>query len=395
MTEQTQTAANAGGGQKDGLLSALPTERLMQEVQGLLRAIAERSMSLATEKVGAATERLTEYADGSASPAGSGAAKGLRALGQGKSPLASLLSAGMGGLTGTIAKAVGGGGGGGGAGDGGEDLKVTNIVEQIDVAAPIDVAYNVWTQFEDFPTFMKKVENVKQESDEKLTWKAQIFWSHRNWTATIIEQVPDSRIVWKSEGQKGYIDGTVTFHELEPELTRILFVLEYHPQGLFEKTGNIWRAQGRRARLEIKHYRRHVMTQVILNPDEVKGWRGEIRDGEVVRADGEAEEQEPAAQEGGEAEAEYEGEPSDEYDKDEFEDGEHDAGEPSDEYDEGEYEAAEDEEGEPPEKYDREAAADYDEEEGAAPDDEERDSGRGDEQAEAPRRRRTVAAGRR
>jgi hypothetical protein len=33
-------------------------------------------------------------------------------------------------------------------------------------------------------------------------------------------------------------------------------VLEYHPQGLFERTGNIW---------------------------SVEGWRGEIRDGEVVR----------------------------------------------------------------------------------------------------------------
>src|SRR5213593_1566435 len=108
---------------------------------------------------------------------------------------------------------------------------------------------------------MKKVEKVEQEADEKLNLRAQIVWSHRNWDSTIIEQVPDRRIVWRSKGAKGYVDGAVTFHPLAPELTKIIMVLEYHPRGLFEQTGNLWRAQGRRARLEFKHFARHVMTQ--------------------------------------------------------------------------------------------------------------------------------------
>jgi len=76
----------------------------------------------------------------------------------------------------------------------------------------------------------------------------------------------------------------VTFHELGPNLTRILLVLEYHPQGMFERTGNLWRAQGRRTRLELKHFRRHMMTQGVLHPDEIEGWRGTIHDGEVVES---------------------------------------------------------------------------------------------------------------
>jgi hypothetical protein len=103
------------------------------------------------------------------------------------------------------------------------------------------------------------------------------------WEATIIQQIPDYNIVWRSKGQKGHVDGSVTFHEVSPNMTRILLVMEYHPQGMFEHTGNLWRAQGRRARLELKHFRRHVMTQTILNPDQVEGWRGEIRDGQVVK----------------------------------------------------------------------------------------------------------------
>src|SRR5205823_2800549 len=107
------------------------------------------------------------------------------------------------------------------------------------------------------------------------------LWSHRTWESTILEQVPDDKIVWRSQGDKGYADGAVTFHELAPSLTRILVTLEYHPKGLFEHIGNLWRAQGRRVRLELKNFQRHVMTEVLLHSDEVEGWRGVISDGEV------------------------------------------------------------------------------------------------------------------
>lgn len=76
-------------------------------------------------------------------------------------------------------------------------------------------------------------------------------------------------------------------------------VLEYYPQGFFEKTANLWRAQGRRVRLELKHFRRHVMTQVALHPEEVQGWRGEIHDSEVTSEpprDGESAEQPSSAE---------------------------------------------------------------------------------------------------
>ena len=197
------------------------------------------------------------------------------------------------GLKDKIKNAFGGGGGSGGA----VKLKMTNIVEGLDVGLPLRTTYDTWTQFADFPSFMKKVESVNQESDEKTNWKAKVFWSRRTWQATIIEQVPDSHIVWRSTGPKGHVDGAVGFTELGPNLTRVLLVLEYWPKGLFERTGNLWRAQGRRARLEFKHFRRHAMTNVLLRQEEVVGWRGEIRDSEVVKTHEEALEEEQRAQE--------------------------------------------------------------------------------------------------
>jgi uncharacterized membrane protein len=255
------------------------TGRLKNEVGNLAGALRDRAIESVKQKAGDAAGRLTDYAEQGGGPGLMAAATGTKKLAEGKSPARAMSGAGLAGLKGKIGQMFGKGKGGKGKG---QKIKVTNIVETIDVGVPVDVAYNQWTQFREFPSFMKKVENAEQESDEKLHWRAQIFWSHRNWKSTILRQTPDSEIVWRSEGDKGYVDGAVTFHALAPNLTRIVVVLEYFPKGLFEHTGNLWRAQGRRARLELKHFRRHVMTQTILHPDEVEGWRGVIEDGKVT-----------------------------------------------------------------------------------------------------------------
>ena len=350
-TGQATRAAQAGAGQAgrtgqglgDGLgslVAGLPTDRLREEAQNLLSAFGERAVATLVDKVEGATGRLTEFAEHGGDGAGLKAALSEgRALLEGKSPLKALVSAGLGGAGGGLGqikdKAVQAltGGKGGRRDEKNKKIKVTNIIEDIDVGVPVSVAYNQWTQFEDFPTFMKKVEDVSRDSDSEteLDWKAQVFWSHRRWHSTVVEQVPDERIVWTSKGEKGHVDGAVTFHEVTPDLTRILLVLQYHPQGFFERTGNIWRAQGRRARLELKHFRRHVMTQTVLDPEAVEGWRGEVHDGEVVRSDEEVREEEERrgeAPEGGEpgGRPDEEGFPEDEHpDEEGFDDEEYGA----------------------------------------------------------------------
>jgi len=267
------------------------TNGLSEALQKLVAAVGAHAAAKMLGKVDGITGRLSDYTE----KGGSGLLSAVTG-GDGGSGLKNLatnavtsfaknkVKQGLGKATGGLIGGDGGGNGGGGGGGEGQKLKVTNIVETIDVGVPIRLAYDQWTQFEDFPSFMKKVESVEQESEEQLNWRAQILWSHRNWESTILEQVPEKRIVWRSKGAKGYVDGAVTFHELAPELTRIALILEYHPAGFFEYTGNLWRAQGRRARLEFKHFARHLMTQAALHPDEIQGWRGEIRDGEVVKS---------------------------------------------------------------------------------------------------------------
>jgi hypothetical protein len=315
--------------------------------------LGHKALGTVNDKLSGVTDKLTDIGGGG--PIGKAVGKAGEAKAKGDSPVAG----GLKGAVSGIKDKVTGGGSGGGGGGGGKATKSTNIIESIDVGVPLSVAYNQWTEFGEFPSFMKKVENVEAQEDTKLTFKAQIFLSHRTWEATILEQVPDERIVWRSKGEKGHVDGSVTFHELAPNLTRILVVLEYYPQGLFEKTGNLWRAQGRRARAELRHFRRHVMTRTILEPDEVEGWRGVIEDGEVVETHEEHVEQEEAEQsqeEGDDAEADDSGEgDEDEYESEDEDalDGEDEDEEPEDEEeesvgDEDEYEEPEDEEDEEP-----------------------------------------------
>ncbi|MCU1666870.1 MAG: cyclase/dehydrase [Pseudonocardia sp.] len=292
---------------KPGLADALPTGALKDAGQRLLGLLVQRAAEAATDRVSDLSQRLTGVAENGG--------QGLRTALTGKErdedededardgdgdSRPGLLKRGFTALKDKMKNAFGGGGGAGGK----KKLKVTVISERQDIGLPLRTTYDLWTQFADFPTFMKKVESVEQASDEKTNWKAQIFLSHRTWEATIVEQVPDSHIVWRSKGPKGHVDGGVSFTGLGPNLTHVALILEYYPQGLFERTGNLWRAQGRRARLEFQHFRRHAMAHVLIHQEDVQGWRGEIHDSEVVKTHEEALEEEQRAQELEEAGAE-------------------------------------------------------------------------------------------
>jgi hypothetical protein len=236
-------------------------------------------------------------------------------------------------------------------------------MESIDVGVPLRTAYDQWTQYKDFSSFAKGVKSASRADDTHSNWQAKIFWSSRSWKAQTTEQIPDYRIQWTSEGAKGTTKGVVSFHRLEENLTRVLLVIEYYPTGLFEKTGNIWRAQGRRVRLDLKHFARFIT----LKGEAEDSWRGEIRDGEVVKShedavaeeEQEQEAEEPQEGEEEEEEEEEEGEPE-EYEAEDEEPPEDDEAEEGEEP-EGEYEEGE----EPEEEYeeDEEPEGEYEEEE--------------------------------
>lgn len=324
--------------EKEKEKSGAPTglDDLREEFGHFLSGMTQGWVDKASSKVSDLTERLSDAADGN----GEGGLLGIgsRVL-QGESPI----KAAVGQKTkDTKDKVMGkvkdafGGGGGGGAGKGG-NVKAVNIVESLDVGVSLRTAYDQWTQFEDFSSFTKGVRGVSQEDDTTTTWNLKVGPSSRSWKATIQEQIPDERIVWTSEGAKGSTTGCVSFHELGPSLTRILVVVEYSPAGFFEKTGNLWRAQGRRLRLDLKHFGRHITLHA---DEELEGWRGEVRDGEVVRSHEEGLEDDENDEDYDEDEQAYDEEDGEDWDEESEED---EADEDQDEEDEDEDEDVEEE----------------------------------------------------
>lgn len=289
------------------------TERLLHSAEGYLGAKSEQLLGSLSGKVTDTTKKLADVAAGEATP-GSLLGRASKGVAEGESPGKAVLTGAMGEAADKVKSFFGGG-------KGPKGRKSINIVEDIDVGVPVRVAYDRWTQLGDFSKWAKGVQSVSQDGPTKSSWNAKVFLSKRNWNAKITEQVPDERISWTSDGPKGTVDGVISFHELAPKLTRVMMVLEYHPAGLFEKTGNLWRAQGRRARLDLKLYRRFAM----MSDEEVEGWRGEIRDGEVVREHDEAVEDEQREQddadEGAEEYADDEGYDDEAYDEGGDEDG--------------------------------------------------------------------------
>jgi uncharacterized protein YndB with AHSA1/START domain len=111
------------------------------------------------------------------------------------------------------------------------------ITHSIEVNAPLQTVYNQWTRFEEFPQFMEGVDEVRRDGPNRLFWKAKIGGKEKEWEAEITEQVPNTRIAWRSvEGAPNL--GTVTFEKLDVSQTRVTLTMEYEPEGLIEQAGN-------------------------------------------------------------------------------------------------------------------------------------------------------------
>ena len=147
------------------------------------------------------------------------------------------------------------------------------IEKSIEVERPVRTVYNQWTQFEEFPRFMKGVKKVSQLDDQRLHWEAEIAGKDKEWYARITDQVPDHLIAWQSEGGE-YNSGTVTFAPINSNRTRINLQLTYDPEGFVEKTGDALGVVSSRVENDLERFKDFIENR----GQETGGWRGTIRE---------------------------------------------------------------------------------------------------------------------
>ena len=151
------------------------------------------------------------------------------------------------------------------------------VQQSVDVAVPVETAYNQWTQFEDWPEFMHRVTRVTQDDDCTVKFATKIWGKTKEFEAEIETQRPDQRIKWKV-AQGLTHTGVVTFHELAPRLTRIELNFDVAPGSLIEKAARGMRHVKRAARADLHRFKAFIE----MNELETGAWRGTIEDGELV-----------------------------------------------------------------------------------------------------------------
>jgi uncharacterized membrane protein len=174
---------------------------------------------------------------------------------------------GVGSVLGGASKLLPGIGGGGSKG-GKKKTRRLPIQRWTDVAVPVDVAYEKWTKFEDFPKFMHRVLKVEQD-DDTVKWEEKIWFSKRQWEGKITDQRENDRIAWTTESGTSHT-GIVSFHKLDDSLTRVLVTVDFQPAGMIEKMASGLRFVKRAVQSDLARFKAYVEL------DDAKGVEYEV-----------------------------------------------------------------------------------------------------------------------
>ncbi|MCB7137305.1 SRPBCC family protein [Cellulosimicrobium marinum] len=148
---------------------------------------------------------------------------------------------------------------------------MSTVMQTVDVAVPVRTAYDQWTQFEEFPRFMEGVEEIRQLDATHTHWRTKIGGVEREFDAEITEQHPDERVAWNSTSGPDHA-GVVTFHRLSEAETRVTVQLEWSPDGVVEKTGDLLQLDERRVKGDLARFKEFVESRGV----ETGAWRGDV-----------------------------------------------------------------------------------------------------------------------
>jgi len=247
-TEQVKDAVsqNGDGSAVSGLMSK---DKLMP---ALATAAAAAAAGLAATKGPDLMKKLSGQVDEEAEELGGKAAEGAKQqiLGGG---------GGASGVLGTVGKAASKLKPGGGGGQKGGKTRRLPIQRWTDVAVPVNKAYEAWTNFEEFPKFMHRVLEVKQNDDEdnQLHWREKIWFSTREWDGEITDQRKNDRIAWKTVSGTQH-SGVISFHKLDDNLTRVLVTVDFLPSGMIEKMASGMRFVKRAVQADLARFKAYV-----------------------------------------------------------------------------------------------------------------------------------------
>ncbi|MFJ2931913.1 SRPBCC family protein [Streptomyces sp. NPDC087219] len=151
------------------------------------------------------------------------------------------------------------------------------VKESIDVDIPLHHVYNQWTQFEEFPSFMEGVEDVRQLDDKHCHWRTKVGGVEREFDTEIVDQLPDERISWRTVSGDSKQKGVVTFQSLDEGHTRVILAMDFQPEGMAEKAGDMMGVLDRKVKGDLRRFKGFIEER----GRETGGWRGRITPGQA------------------------------------------------------------------------------------------------------------------
>ena len=150
---------------------------------------------------------------------------------------------------------------------------MSTVSSTVDVDVDVTTAYNQWTQFESFPSFMDGVESVTQQGPTHTHWVVKVGGARKEFDAEVTDQTPDRVIAWRSTG--GDTDGhtgRVSFESLGATSTRVDIELGWEPEGLVEKAGAALGFDQRQVDSSAKDFKKFIESRGA----ETGAWRGDV-----------------------------------------------------------------------------------------------------------------------
>jgi len=108
------------------------------------------------------------------------------------------------------------------------------VTRSVTVNRPVEQVYAFWRNFENFPSFMRHLESVKQTDPTHSHWVARApMGTTIEWDAEIFNERPNEIIAWRSlEGSENDCAGSVRFRQApDGRGTEVHVSLNYEPPG--------------------------------------------------------------------------------------------------------------------------------------------------------------------
>jgi uncharacterized membrane protein len=147
------------------------------------------------------------------------------------------------------------------------------ITRSLIVKASPDEAFRLWSNFENFPLFMKYIKSVNKTGENTSHWEMDgPVGTTIEWDAELTRVDPNKRIGWSTKDREGDIttSGQVTFNPLPHNETEVTVLMQYVPSGgkAGEFIANLFSNPEKRLEEDLQNFKNYIEGMHERTPEE-------------------------------------------------------------------------------------------------------------------------------